>query len=135
MREPTFIYRGKLPGFNVYQNLNRASFHQANALKQKTEADIRRQMILYGLRLREVPRFRGAVRIRLVWHEPPSKKGGKRRDLDNIVFAKKFLLDAMKGYVMHDDSLEYVREIADVVLLEGQGEDFGVEVFIEDWEG
>ena len=54
----------------------------------------------------------GAVKVRFEWHEST-----KKRDADNIVFAKKFILDALvKMRVLPNDSRKYVKGFTDDVI-------------------
>lgn len=82
----TLIIDGQLPNLNDY-TLACRSHRQAGA-KMKKEAEyvisvyIRRQ-------LKDVA-FKNPVRLSFRWYEP-----NKRRDLDNVCFAKKFILDAL----------------------------------------
>jgi Holliday junction resolvase RusA-like endonuclease len=50
--------------------------------------------------------------VRFEWHEKT-----KRRDADNIAFAKKFILDALvKMGVLPNDSRKYVKGFYDVII-------------------
>lgn len=127
--KPTFAYRGRLPGLNEYTASCRGNALAANRMKQAAEKDIG-----WAIVQANVPRFRIPVRVCCCWHEPPSGNG-QRRDLDNIVFAKKFLFDAMvRQHVLVDDDLEHVREVKECVVLEPRGADYGVEVWVEELE-
>ena len=85
----------RLPSLNEYINACRTNKYMANALKKKTQESI-------GWYLRRLPTFKNPVRIKFIW---VSKKGD-RRDLDNIGFAKKFILDALQecGKLQNDNS-------------------------------
>jgi len=53
--------------------------------------------------------FEEPVKVLFHWHE-----NTMRRDLDNIAFAKKFILDALvKAEVLKNDNWEYVRGFVD----------------------
>ena len=75
----------RLPSLNEYINACRTNKYMANSLKKKTQE-------IVGWYLRKLPEFKNPVRIKFIW---VSKKGD-RRDLDNICFAKKFILDALQ---------------------------------------
>lgn len=65
------------------------------------KSDVEQHLLYY---LREMPRFDNPVKIKFTWVE-----GNKRRDLDNVAFAKKFVLDAMvKGKNLKDDNRKNV---------------------------
>lgn len=74
----------------------------ANKYKAKLEQDI-------GLFLSKMPRWTKPIKIHFHWIE-----GNKKRDLDNIAFAKKFILDAMVKYgKLSDDNRRYVTAFTD----------------------
>lgn len=75
---------GKLPSCNDYINACRQGFYLGNKMKQDVEKLLMWQM---G-RLRKI---RTPCFISFEWHEKT-----KRRDKDNVAFAKKFILDAMQ---------------------------------------
>lgn len=126
---PAFIIREKLPGLNEYTSACRSSW--AVGARMKREATER---VAWAIKAQRVPRYGNPVKLLMVWHEPPAANG-HRRDLDNIVFAKKYILDAMTAtLVIHDDDLAHVTEVTDRVIPEAKGESYGVEVFIEEVE-
>lgn len=56
-----------------------------------------------------MPRWTRPIKIHFHWIE-----GNKKRDLDNIAFAKKFILDAMVKYgKLSDDNRRYVTAFTD----------------------
>ena len=75
----------RLPSLNEYINACRANKYMANNMKSQAQATI----LWY---VRRLPKFHHPVRIKFIW---VSEKGD-RRDLDNICFAKKFILDALQ---------------------------------------
>lgn len=88
----------KFPSLNEYVDKCRLNYLVANAYKQKIEA----QIIPY---LSELPRFEKPIEIGFLWVED-----NKRRDLDNVAFGKKFILDAMqKGGKLKNDNRKFVR--------------------------
>ena len=66
--------------------------------------------------------------MRTVWTEPNSK-----RDVDNIVFAKKFIFDALvRSGVIVNDSQRFIRYTVDEVHTTGEtGDDAHIEVYLE----
>ena len=72
----------KLPSLNEYINACRYNRYSANSMKQKIQYDI-------SFYLRKLPKL-NKVKIKFKWYE-----GNKKRDLDNICFAKKFILDSL----------------------------------------
>ena len=92
----------KLPSLNEYINACRANRFQGSKMKKDLERDI-------GLFLSRLPEFEHPVRIHFHWIEE-----NHRRDLDNICFAKKFILDAMvKAGKLKDDNRKCVTAFTD----------------------
>lgn len=78
----------KLPSLNEYIDackIQRGKWNKGNEMKQTTQAEL----IYY---LRKLPKFEKPITIKFIW----VSERGDRRDLDNIAFAKKFILDAMQ---------------------------------------
>lgn len=92
----------KLPSLNDYIRVCRQNRYQAAKFKADIEDEI-------GLYIRKVPKFENPIKIRFHWIE-----GSKRRDLDNIAFAKKFILDAfVKFGKLKDDNRKCVTAFTD----------------------
>ena len=92
----------KLPSLNEYINVCRTNRYKAAQYK----ADIERQIALF---LTKMPSYTKPITIHFHWIE-----GNKRRDLDNICFAKKFILDAMvKAGKLKDDNRKCVAAFTD----------------------
>lgn len=92
----------KLPSLNEYVNVCRTNRFKASKFKKNLEDDI----MMFTNRL---PRFENPVKIHFHWIE-----GNKRRDLDNICFAKKFILDALvKSGKLQDDNRKCVTAFTD----------------------
>ena len=73
----------RLPSLNEYVDVCRTNPYKASRFKKEIEQDI-------GVFIDFLPRFERPVKIHFLWVEE-----NKKRDLDNICFAKKFILDAM----------------------------------------
>lgn len=87
----------KLPSLNDYTSACRTSKFTGAKMKAKYEQII-------GLHLMKMPRWTKPIKIHFLWIE-----GSKKRDRDNIAFAKKFILDAMiKCGKLKDDNRHYV---------------------------
>lgn len=92
----------KLPSLNEYVNVCRTNKFKASKFKKNLEEDI----MMFTNRL---PKFENPVKIHFHWIE-----GNKRRDLDNICFAKKFILDALvKSGKLQDDNRKCVTAFTD----------------------
>ncbi len=84
---------------NYYRNKH---WNKGNDMKQKVQADIMPYLKKLGV-------FNNGIRVEFTWIEPD-----RRRDLDNVCFAKKFILDAMvKGGVIPNDNARYVKGFID----------------------
>lgn len=92
----------KLPSLNDYINVCRQNKYQAADYKKRIENQI-------SLFLGRVPKYENPVAIHFHWVE-----GNKRRDLDNVAFAKKFILDALvKSGKLKDDNRKCVTAFSD----------------------
>jgi Holliday junction resolvase RusA-like endonuclease len=92
----------KMPSLNEYIRVCRTNPYKASKFKKDVENDI-------SLFLARLPRFENPVQIHFRWIED-----NKRRDLDNVAFGKKFILDAMvKAGVLKDDNRKCVVAFTD----------------------
>ena len=92
----------KLPSLNEYINACRSNRYKGARLKR----DIEDIIMVY---LHDVHEYDKPVRIHFHWIED-----NKRRDLDNICFAKKFILDALvKAGKLTDDNRKIVTAFID----------------------
>ena len=92
----------KLPSLNDYVRVCRSNAFQASSYKKRLENEI-------GYFIAKLPRFEHPIQIHFHWIE-----GNKRRDLDNIAFSKKFILDAMvKAGKLKDDNRRCVTAFTD----------------------
>lgn len=92
----------KLPSLNEYVNICRENKFKAAKFKRNIEEDI-------ALFINRLPRYENPVEIHFHWIE-----GNKRRDYDNIAFAKKFILDALvKCGKLKDDNRKCVTAFTD----------------------
>lgn len=94
-----FTYHGRLPSLNDYINACRSHWSKGANLKRQTEEDIiwyikgaKNKGLLYPVSW--------PVVISFEWHE-----SDQRRDWDNVISAKKYLLDALQraGIIPNDD--------------------------------
>lgn len=92
----------KLPSLNEYINVCRTNPYKASKFKKDIEDEI-------SLYLRDLPRFEKPIKIHFHWIEE-----NKRRDLDNVCYGKKHILDAMvKIGVLKDDNRKCVTAFTD----------------------
>lgn len=92
----------KFLSFNGYVDLCRRNKYQSAKYKRNIEDEI-------GYYIHRLPRFDNPVVIHFHWIEE-----NRRRDLDNICFAKKFILDALVKYKkLRDDNRKCVTAFTD----------------------
>lgn len=91
----TLTIKGQLPNLNDYTTACRTHRQVGAKMKKKAE-DIISAYIMQQLKGVE---YKNAVKLSFRWYEP-----NKKRDLDNICFAKKFILDALvsNGVIIAD---------------------------------
>ena len=87
----------KLPSLNQYINECRKNRYAGANMKRQVENDI-------GYFINKLPKFEKPIKIKFTWVEE-----NKKRDLDNVCFAKKFILDSMvKARKLKNDNRNYV---------------------------
>lgn len=87
----------KLPSLNQYINECRKNRYAGANMKKNIEEDI-------ACYINDLPQYKNPIKIHFHWIE-----GNKKRDLDNVCFAKKFILDSMvKAGKLKDDNRKYV---------------------------
>lgn len=92
----------------------------AQAYKHKVQ-----EQIGWYIKRQKVKRVTRPVFITFIWYE-----GTKKRDIDNVAFAKKFCLDALQVYgILENDNASWVKGFADSFVY-GQGQK--VVVILED---
>ena len=95
----------KLPSLNEYIDackIQKGKWNKGNQMKQ----DYQNDMIPF---LSKMPKYNNPIKVHFLWIEE-----NKRRDLDNVCFAKKFILDAMvKAGKLKDDNRKFVQGFTD----------------------
>jgi len=92
----------KLPSLNDYIRVCRTNKFLASKYKKDIEEQIHYFLI-------KMPKYEKPIKIHFTWVE-----GNKKRDLDNIAFSKKFILDTMVKYgKLKDDNRNYVYAFTD----------------------
>lgn len=110
----------KLPSLNDYIKACRTNKFAGSSMKKNVQSDI-------GYFINQLPEFDKPVRINFTWIE-----ANKKRDLDNIAFAKKFILDAMQECgKLENDNRKWVTGFSDSF---GYGDDYKVILEIEEGE-
>lgn len=99
------IIEGSLPGLNEYTNACRGSWASGASMKKVSQSIVSTYIAKY---LKGV-KFERPVRLTFRWYEK-----NQMRDLDNVAFAKKFILDALvQRGVLIDDGWRYVKGYRD----------------------
>ena len=108
----------KFPSLNDYIRECRGNKYQAAHTKRAIE----NYLMLY---LARAPVLEGPVYLSFHWIEK-----GKKRDPDNIAFAKKFVLDALvKGGHIPNDTARYIAGFSDTFA---QGAEYGLRLHIKE---
>lgn len=107
----TFEVPGRLPGLNEYTRACRS--HWAVGAKLKREST---RLVAACARAARVGRFSGPVTVTCRWVERDS-----RRDLDNVAFGMKFVLDGLvEAGVIGDDDQRHVGGISSEFSIDGK---------------
>lgn len=97
----------KLPSFNDYNNICRRNKWEANNFKKGVQGDI-----VWAIKKSKLLKCYKAVKVNFIWIERT-----KKRDIDNVMSAKKFILDALvTANILINDSPKYVCEITDKLI-------------------
>ena len=92
----------KFPSLNQYVNECRKNRFAGAKMKKDIQYDI-------SFFIARLPKFEKPVKIEFVWYEE-----NKRRDLDNVAFAKKFILDSLvENGKLKDDNRRFVTAFSD----------------------
>lgn len=116
---------GMLPGLNAYMDAERTNKYKAASMKKQAENVIG---FMIKTQLQGVE-FTRPVVIRYSWIEP-----NRRRDKDNIAFAKKFIQDSLvKMGVLKNDGWKEIEYFTDAFAVDAKNP--RVEVTIEEYGG
>lgn len=123
-----FTIDGRLPSLNEYTRVNRRNRYEANKLKQKSQMDI--SIAIKNAHIKPIDE---PIMLFIKWYEKDAK-----RDVDNIISAKKFILDALVNEcVLKDDGRKYVKQCFDIVATDKENPRIEVALFggddIERW--
>ena len=116
----TLIIKGQLPNLNDYTKACRGNRYAGAEMKKQSEmiisAHIRQQ-------LKDI-RFDGTVELSFRWYE-----ANRKRDLDNVCFAKKFILDALvSNGIIIADGWRGVRGFTDQFYVDSQNPRIEVDI-------
>lgn len=106
-----FTIYGRLPSLNDYVLACRSNKYAGASMKKRNEQIIDKAILkaIDGGLLHRVSKY--PITLKITWYEP-----NKRRDIDNITFAVKFIQDALvKAEIIQDDSQKFLnRNLHDV---------------------
>ena len=123
--EAGLIIPGRFPSLNDYIAAERRNRHIAAKMKReetKRVADIAANL--------DMPTFEKPVHVYFAWVEP-----NRRRDIDNIAFAHKFILDGLvDAGVLKGDSQKYVTGSVDRFRVDKDNPHVSVLITDEYWE-
>ena len=115
-----FIIPGRLDGLNDYTKANRANAYGGNSVKQRNEKIVK--LAITQAKLNRVNKY--PVRLNISWYEKNA-----RRDVDNIMFGQKFILDALvKSEILVNDSQKFVKGITHEVSVDKEFPRIEVEI-------
>jgi len=101
-----------LPGLNEYIGIERQNKYAAAQVKKNIESGI---IFLIKQQLPQLS-IKEPIVIDYTWIEP-----NKRRDKDNIAFAKKFIQDALvKAGVLNNDGWDFVADFSDKFRIDAE---------------
>lgn len=107
----TFVIDSILPSLNEYQYACRSHWSSGRAFKAGVESVIS-VYIKKAVRDGKIHAIERPCEIYIEWHEKT-----KRRDVDNIQSAQKFILDALQeNGIIKNDSRKYVNQIHHTVI-------------------
>lgn len=119
-----FIIDGKLDGLNEYTDDCRASKFSGYSTKKRNELQVRIAATKYGQKIIESYPIHPVI----VWYDATG------RDVDNIIFAKKFIMDGLqKQGIIKNDSRKYVDGYTDIVRTDKKHP--RIVVYLDDYDG
>jgi Holliday junction resolvase RusA-like endonuclease len=106
IQRQSFTIPGRLMGLNEYVDACRTNKHVgAKAKSEQTEA------VTWSIRSAGLKPMDGPIEVGISWIEG-RKKNGALRDVDNIQFASKFILDGLVDCgIVPDDSPKFIRNV------------------------
>jgi len=116
-----FIIHGELPSLNEYIHAINRNRHIGNKMKQDTQ-----EAIQWAIRaqIRREYKITQPVQIRFLWASRTAKK-----DIDNVAFSKKFVLDAMVTMgILPNDTRKWVKGFTDEFVIDRKNPRTEVEI-------
>ena len=105
------VINAQLPSLNQYQSACRSHWSRGAEFKKSIE-ELIGWSIKQALTKRTLRKVEQPCEIFIEWHEKT-----KRRDVDNIQSAQKFILDALQTHsIIKKDSRKYIKQIHHTVI-------------------
>lgn len=115
-----FTIHGRLPSLNEYIKECRGNKYSANEFKEQVENGI----IFTIRRMKLKPPTKYPVKLKITWYEE-----NKKRDVDNVVFAVKFIQDALvKAGIIPNDNQKYIDALEHEVTIDRENPRIEVEI-------
>lgn len=119
-----FVIKGRLNSLNEYINACRTNVHAGNHMKRTNQAVVRMALLKARGKAKTPKVTEYPCKVKITWYEPD-----RRRDVDNVTFGVKFILDELVNMgVIIDDSRKYVSEIHHEVLTDKHDPRIEVEI-------
>lgn len=114
-----FIIKGTLPSLNDYITACRSNKYSGAKMKNQAE-----HIIILCAKTQIRYNFKKPVIVNFLWVEP-----NRKRDKDNIAFAKKFIFDGLtKAGILQGDGWQYVEGFSDKFDIDKKSPRIEVEV-------
>lgn len=123
-----FTIDGHLAGANEYINSCRSNRYKANKLKKDNQKLVHKGLLKAILKgsLKKIDKY--PCKLKITWYEP-----NKRRDVDNVTFGVKFILDEMVSCgILKDDSQKYVNQIINSVYCDTENPRIEVRILFDE---
>lgn len=109
MKNQTLIIKGSLPSLNEYISALNRNRYAGNHMKQ-----VNTDLVYFECRSQKLEAVLEPVIIHYTWYME-----NKRKDVDNVSFAKKFINDGLVlAGILVDDSQKYVKGFTDTFFID-----------------
>lgn len=114
------IIQGRFPSLNEYTDGNRANRFKGASIKKQAE-----KQVLQAILEAKLPKVQNyPVTLNITWYE-----ANRRRDVDNIVYAVKFINDSLvHARIIEDDSQRFIKAINNKVEVDNKNPRIEVEI-------
>ena len=106
-----FVIKGRLPSLNEYIKECRGNKYSANLMKKRVE-----KAIIFAIREANLQKVinNHPIRLSVVWYEE-----NRKRDIDNICFAVKFIQDALvSAGILENDNQKWIVGLSHEVFID-----------------